>query len=153
MRTPAVVLMLASLLLAACEPVYWVDRNQFLDAQAGSPRVVRAVRNDDRSEVLLKPEALAHATAQGGDTDLRLRVKPPNPGRKAGAAMVGIGLGLATLGIVFGIVAAAPRTDCHDEECWLAPLIGGASSGALGGAMLLAGGITLGATSRSAELR
>lgn len=128
MRKPVVVLTLASLLLAACEPVYWVDRKQLLDAQAGSPRVVPAVRDADRTEVLLKPEALERATVEHGDPELRARVKPPNHGRRAGAAMLGVGLGLTTLGLVFGIVAAAPPTDCHDEECWLAPMICGAQS-------------------------
>jgi hypothetical protein len=52
-----------------------------------------------------------------------------------------------------GMSSLAPRTDCHDEDCWLPQTVSGATMGAVGASLLIAGAITAGGSARAAEER
>jgi hypothetical protein len=83
----------------------------------------------------------AGARDRGDDERPRLAAAAPRPSRlrKSGYVVLGLG-GLFAVGAAIA-GASGDRPGCHDEQCWLGPLVAGSTLGALGGSLLIGGGI------------
>jgi hypothetical protein len=142
--------------LTGCEATYWVRRSELeraLVASVPAP-TVRGAR-EDGTEVDLRTTTLVPGPVPSGHRDT-VAVKPRNRTRRAGFIVAGVGglfaiAGALTLGI--GLSGKADPPGCHDEGCWLGPLVGGAVLSAFGGSVLVTGLSVAGASGRSVEAR
>jgi hypothetical protein len=138
--------------ITGCAPSYVIERNTFHRSQEHPIDEVRARRSTDGRAVLLKPGFTFGAQVEEELGPQHVRVRLSNPVNTAGGTMLVIGGMLLSTSILVGALMHAPG-NTYEGESWVGPTMAAVTLGTIGGPLMLAGGITLGATTRRAEVR